>query len=141
MSYVEWKNEYNVGVKSFNDDHKRLFGYLNELHSGLSAGFKVSEMQYIVKGLVEYTQTHFKREEKLMMKYNYPEFEKHKEEHDNLLKEVGEFNEDFIAGKKSFSFALLEFLHDWVSNHILQTDMKYKEFFKEEVRSQENNEE
>jgi len=129
MPYVEWKNEYSVGVKAFNDDHKRLFSYLNELHDGLNAGFKVAEMEYILKGLVDYTTSHFQREERLMVKHNYPDYKVHKDEHEALLKEVGEFYADFKAGKKAFSFALLEFLNSWISNHILQRDMMYKEFF------------
>jgi len=129
MPYVEWKSEFSVGVKTFNDDHKRLFSYLNELHEGLSAGFKVSEMEYILKGLVDYTTNHFQREERLMVKHSYPDYIKHKEEHDALLKEVNEFYTEFKAGKKAFSFALLEFLNNWVSNHILQRDMMYKDFF------------
>jgi hemerythrin len=131
MSYREWRPEYNVSVKAFNDDHKKLFGYLNDLQQGISSGLGVSNMGYILRGLVEYTVEHFKREEVLMEKYNFPEYTAHKDEHTKLLEEVGQFYSDFQEGKSTFSLELLSFLSDWVTNHILNSDMKYKYFFKE----------
>mgnify|MGYP001552270672 CR=1 FL=1 len=129
MAYKEWKNQYNVSVKKFNDDHKKLFSYLNELHRGLVSGLNISDMGYILRGLVDYTVSHFKNEERLMLKFDFPEYKDHKKEHDDLLEEVSAFYEDFQAGKQSFSLELLSFLDNWVTNHILTTDMKYKTFF------------
>lgn len=131
MKYKEWRPEYNVSVKAFNDDHKKLFGFLNELQQGVSSGIGVSNMGYIIKGLVDYTTEHFRREEIMMGKYHYPEYEDHKMEHNKLLKKVGQFYSDFQEGKSTFSLELLSFLNDWISNHILNTDMKYKPFFRE----------
>jgi hemerythrin len=131
MSYREWRPEYNVSVKAFNEDHKKLFGYLNELQRGLSSGLGVSSMGYIIKGLVDYTIEHFRREEILMGKYQYPEYEIHRDEHNKLLDEVGQFYSEFQEGKSTFSLELLSFLNEWVTNHILNTDMKYKNFFRE----------
>jgi hemerythrin-like metal-binding protein len=139
MAFREWKNEYNIGVKKFNDDHKELFSYLNQLHQGLTGGFSISDMSFILDGLVKYTVKHFKNEEILMTKYIYPHFEEHKDEHEKLLQQVGEFIEDNKNGKKAFSIELLSFLDNWISNHILQTDMKYKSFFKE-IAAQQNSE-
>jgi hemerythrin len=131
MSYREWRPEYNVSVKAFNEDHKKLFGYLNELQRGLSSGLGVSSMGYIIKGLVDYTIEHFRREEILMGKYQYPEYEIHRDEHNKLLDEVGQFYSEFQEGKSTFSLELLSFLNEWVTDHILNTDMKYKNFFRE----------
>jgi hemerythrin len=139
MSYREWRPEYNVSVKAFNEDHKKLFGYLNELQRGLSSGLGVSSMGYIIKGLVDYTIEHFRREEILMGKYQYPEYEIHRDEHNKLLDEVGQFYSEFQEGKSTFSLELLSFLNEWVTDHILNTDMKYKNFFREIAVKQKAN--
>ena len=136
MAFIEWKSEHNVAVKSFNDDHKKLFGYINDLHSGMTSGLGISEMGYILKHLVDYTVEHFTREEKLFIKHNYPDYESHKEQHDFLVNKVGTFYEEYMEGKTSFSIELLTFLNDWIKEHILKTDMQYKEFFKEIARKQ-----
>ena len=131
MAFIEWKNEYSVAVKKFNDDHMKLFSYINDLDRGLSSGLGISEMSYILQGLVDYTILHFKNEEKLMKKYNYPDYDSHKQEHDELIEKVTDFFNDFKDGRKTFSIQLLIFLNDWITNHILKTDMKYKPFFKQ----------
>jgi hemerythrin len=136
MPFKEWKNEYNVAVKKFNDAHKELFSYLNNLHQGVVAGLGITNMTYILKGLLDYTTNHFRDEERLMKKYNYPEYESHKKEHDALLAKVSEYYTEFQQGHTSFSFELLSFLDKWITNHILHTDMKYKPFFKEIAKKQ-----
>ncbi len=137
MAYKEWTNQYNIGVKKFNDAHKVLFSYINDLHSGLLSGLGISEMGYILRGLVDYAIVHFKDEEKLMIKHSYPEYEAHKKEHDSLLEEVEMFYTEFLENKKAFSLELLSFLENWITNHILNTDMRYKTFFKVIAKNQE----
>ncbi len=138
MAYKEWKKEFSVAVKQFNDDHKKLFGYLNELDQGLKAGIGIADMSYILKGLIDYTKTHFRNEERLMEKHGYPGYEQHKKEHDDLLQKVDLFYDEFSSGKKAFSIELLTFLDNWVTDHILKTDMKYKPFFEKIAEIQKN---
>lgn len=137
MAFKEWKKEYNVSVKKFNDQHKELFGYLNELQRGLTSGLGISDMSYILKGLVDYTIDHFQSEERLMKKHNYPHYESHKKEHEELIAKVSAFYEDFTEGKQAFSIELLSFLDKWVTNHILKSDMKYKPFFEKIAKEQQ----
>jgi hypothetical protein len=40
MAYIAWKELMSVDVETFNEDHKRLVVYVNELHSGLVCGYK-----------------------------------------------------------------------------------------------------
>ncbi len=136
--FKEWKSEYNVAVKQFNDDHKKLFDYFNDLNRGLLSGMRITEMSYVLEGLIDYTKTHFENEEKMMRKYNYPKYEEHKKEHDALVKDVMDFYQDFQAGKKAFTIELLKFLDDWVTNHILETDMHYKPFFTKIAKEQQS---
>jgi hemerythrin len=135
MAFIEWEEKHNIAVKQFNDDHKKLFGYINELHSGLKSGLGIQDMGYILKNLVNYTVVHFHREEKFMIKHNYPDHDDHKIEHEFLIKKVSDFQSEFEQGKKAFSIELLSFLNDWITNHILITDMKYKQFFIEVAKN------
>jgi hemerythrin len=131
MAYIEWNDTFDVGVPSINKEHQALINYVNELHSGLHAGFGIADMGYILNGLVKYTQVHFKHEEEMMNKHNYPNVSDHIKEHNALINEVLIFKEQFDQGKKSFSIELLVFLRDWLINHIQGSDMKYKNFFSE----------
>jgi len=131
MSYVAWDESLDVGVKTFNDDHRTLVGFINELHSGLVSGLGIAKMTHILEGLVDYTEKHFSREEKLMQEYGYPQYEKHRSAHQNLMAQVADFKARLQSGEKTFSLELMAFLRDWLVNHIKGTDMVYKDFFKD----------
>ncbi len=129
MPYVTWDDTLDVGVSIFNEDHRRLVGFINDLHGGIVSGIGISQMTYILDGLIDYTKGHFTREEDLMKEFAYPAIEVHRREHQELIRRVGEFKTRLSEGKASFSLELMLFLKDWLVNHIKGTDMKYRDFF------------
>ncbi len=131
MAYIEWNEDLSVGVDLFNEDHKRLFEYINRLHQGMVTGLGTSSMTDILNGLVDYTMTHFDNEERMMIQHTYAGYEAHKKEHDTLVARVADFQTQLNSGRGSFSLALMGFLKDWLINHIMGTDLKYKDFFLE----------
>lgn len=129
MGYITWTDDFSVGVKQFDEDHKKLVHFVNKLHTGIVAKEPVGAMMEILDGLIEYTKVHFQHEEVQMVKMNYPEYEVHKAEHDALVAKVIDFKNQLDEGKTSFSIQLMNFLRDWLMNHIQGSDMKYREFF------------
>jgi hemerythrin len=55
----------------------------------------------------------------------------HKAEHDKLTVKVLEYKKKFENNEILISVELLNFLRDWLTNHIMKTDRKYGNFFKE----------
>ena len=131
MEYISWDKSFETGVKVIDDDHKELVRMINNLHSGLVSGLGISQMTFILNDLIQYTGVHFKREETLMEKHLYPEFDKHKAEHTDLVGSVIDFQEQLKAGRKFFSIELMQFLKNWLVDHILKTDMKLGSFLAE----------
>ena len=129
MDFVSWSDNLSVGIKRFDDEHKQLVAYVNDLNNALKLGSASKTLEDILVRLVKYTIVHFDHEEKLMQKHNYPDYIKHKNEHSELTAQVNDFYERVKTGKATFSFELLTFLKDWLTNHILGSDMTYKEFF------------
>ncbi len=129
MEFIEWGEHLSVGVTVFDNEHKQLVSLVNKLNQALLAGSAKKTMQEILQSLVNYTKIHFKHEEDYMVLYDYPEYEKHKKEHDTLTEQVMDFYTRYQAGETVFSFELMNFLKDWLTNHILITDKKYKKFF------------
>jgi hemerythrin len=120
-----WSTEYSVEVSSFDHQHQKLFGMLNELHDAMKVGKGSQAAPAILKSLVEYTRQHFSMEEEAMSRTKYPEFISHKAEHDELTHEVEKMVHEFDHGKAVLSTNLLEFLRDWLTKHILSTDKRY----------------
>ncbi|MEJ5362104.1 MAG: bacteriohemerythrin [Spirochaetota bacterium] len=129
MEFIEWGEHLSVGVKVFDNEHKQLVSLVNKLNQALLAGSAKKTMEEILQNLVNYTKIHFKHEEDYMVLYDYPEYEKHKKEHNALTDQVMDFYTRYQAGKTVFSLELMNFLKDWLTNHILISDKKYKDFF------------
>ena len=129
MAFINWKDELSVGVKLFDNDHKELFALANRLHDNIIVGSQQNALAPILKDLVNYTIYHFGHEEGMMLQYAYPDYEIHKKEHDALIEKVQDYNDQVLSGTTSISLSLIGFLKDWLVNHILITDMKYKNFF------------
>lgn len=131
MTMFAWDEKYCVNVKELNDHHKKLIGLVNELHNGMKAGKGKEIMSTILKRLIDYTQFHFSTEEKYMTRYAYPEYQLHKSQHDQFVAKVLKFQQDFEKGNILASMDVMNFLKDWLVNHIQVSDKKYGPFLNE----------
>lgn len=129
MEFIEWRDEMSVGVRKFDEEHKQLIVFVNRLNQALKIGGAKKEIEGILTGLVKYTVIHFRHEEDYMKIYDYPEYLQHKKEHDDLTAQVSDFFERFKSGDAPFSIELLGFLRDWLTKHIMGSDMAYRDFF------------
>jgi hemerythrin len=68
-----------------------------------------------------------------MRMYDYPDFVKHKLQHDELTKKVLKFQKDFEGGMASMTVQLLEFLRDWLEGHIRVSDFAYVPYLKQKT--------
>lgn len=125
MALVTWDESYSVKVEKFDEDHRKLFAFLNKLHDAMKAGHGDQVIQGVVKEMADYTKFHFAAEEAMLQKTNYPDFPAHRAQHQIFVKKVEEIQQDLKAGKGGESIAVTTFLKDWLSNHIKQTDQKY----------------
>lgn len=122
---IVWSDDYSIGIQSIDDQHRGLILLINRFGDALFVSKSKTEIAKAFDQLLDYTVTHFKTEEELMEKYNYPEREKHIHEHHRLTQEVLELNKD-----KQYIFPtnIIEFLNSWLINHILETDKSLGEF-------------
>ena len=59
----------------------------------------------------------------------YPGYEAHKQEHEELIAQLVEFLNKVATGGGSISFQLLHFLKMWLTHHILESDKNYTPHF------------
>lgn len=132
-----WKDSYSVNISDIDNQHKELFTIASKLSNYIKE-YDVITDQYddvkqIFNELTNYTIYHFQFEEDLMVNNGYEDIAIHKAQHDIFINKIKslEFNEDIYINQKRSMLEALSFLLDWVSNHILITDMKYKVFLNE----------
>ena len=128
MNYVKWEKEYNTGDDKIDEQHQRVFVFINKLNLALQTTKDREEIIDILKGLKDYTDYHFKLEEDQMIASNYPKIDAHKAEHQIFIDRLNKLTADMENKSTTINLRLLKFLKVWFSGHILNTDKKFVSF-------------
>ncbi len=129
MAFLNWDDSLSVKIDSIDEEHKKLIGLINDFYQDIYTKSPREKIRETVKGLKDYTALHFSTEEKYMQKFDYPEYENHKQEHDHFVQRVLDYEERLNDGKFIVSIEITNFIKDWIQNHIKGTDQKYTEYF------------
>jgi hemerythrin-like metal-binding protein len=62
--------------------------------------------------------------------HHYPQRSQHIEEHERFSQRVVEIQKEFQRGKTNLSLEVMQFLKNWLTEHILKTDAAYGTFAK-----------
>jgi hemerythrin-like metal-binding protein/PAS domain S-box-containing protein len=124
MAIINWNDQLNVGILSVDNQHKRLVEILNQLDEAVAVGSDHHAIIALVDDLVDYTHYHFEHEEELMRKASHDihHYATHKAEHEEFIGKVVVEQERVKNDPAAASNELLDFLVEWLSEHILYSD-------------------
>ncbi|BDQ33476.1 bacteriohemerythrin [Pseudodesulfovibrio portus] len=128
---VSWSDKLALGIGSIDAQHKQLVKLINGLNQAMRNKESASVMRDIVTGLKEYVVTHFAFEEKLFDQHGYPGTAEHKSAHSQFVEKVGDFELALTEGRATVSIEVMQFLRDWLVQHIMGTDREYVPFMSE----------
>lgn len=128
MPIITWNDKYSVGIREMDNQHKKLADIINELNDAMSMGKGKEVLGKVLSNLIDYTKIHFSAEERLMKTHGYPEYSQQKSEHDDLSKKALDIQQQYQSGKTMMSLEVMNFLKNWLVNHIQGTDKKYTAF-------------
>ena len=123
--FFEWSENLSVNVSAMDDQHKRFFVLINELHQGMKQGKGSDVLGGILNELARYTEYHFSAEEALLEQASYPELPQQKEAHRRFVDKVQDFQRRFNAGDRSVPVEAMNTVRDWLVSHIQKMDKKY----------------
>ena len=126
--FVEWKDEYSVGIDSIDQQHKKLLNLINQLQTAVDYSTGDQFEREALDELVEYTKTHFTYEEGLMRDNDYPDFEPHKLQHEKMFEKVREVLAEYEQDQDTAMTNAVDYLKDWLINHINGTDKEYSSY-------------
>jgi methyl-accepting chemotaxis protein len=129
--FISWNEQLSVKIDEFDEHHKELIRLIQQLYEGMESGHGDDFLRETLKELIDYTDYHFAAEEANFKKYGYPETDEHIAQHQALLKKARTLYREFEEGRSVLSNEVLDFLQDWVMNHIMKTDTRYSQFFKD----------
>ena len=129
MALIEWKDSLSVQVGEIDGQHQKLIGMINDLNEAMKQGKGKTVVGEVIDGLINYTDTHFKTEERYFDRFGYPQTEAHKKEHANFVEKVLDFRTGMESGKLGLSIEVMNFLSSWLTHHITVVDKQYTQFF------------
>jgi hemerythrin len=130
---IEWKKEWEIGIKDIDYQHIRLIDLLNKIQSNNIGNIE------LVKNLVNYVSNHFNDEEKLMVAIEYPynDYVSHRDEHRKFTRIMLDISFEIIDKKvdndkiDNIISKLKVFCFKWLDFHFLITDKKIADFIQE----------
>jgi hemerythrin len=128
MPLLNWNEGYSVNISQIDSQHKKLVDIINDLHDSMKAGKSKEILDKILNELINYTSNHFKTEEDMFDKYGYPDKIAHNKQHGDLVDQVLKFKSNFESGKSVLSIDLMNFLKDWLVQHMTGSDKKYSSY-------------
>jgi len=108
-----------LNVPIIDEQHLNIVSIINEINDSLKHGAPIEQLVQLLENLINYTNYHFKTEERLMYEFNYIEELEHKKAHEHLLNELTYLKTKFVQGGE---LVLLQKIKDWFALHIMSSD-------------------
>jgi len=130
--FMRWMDLYATGIESIDRQHESLTTLLNCLNDSFRGGKSHDILLFRLDQFIEAAEEHFQAEEELMAERAYPGLDAHRAEHDFLAGQVADYRERFAKGEEGFTESMLDFLRDWLRDHILISDRRMSRFLRGE---------
>lgn len=124
----EMKPEYFTGIEMIDEEHKQLFSYANEAYELMMEEFtpdKYDNISVILNKLRDYTKKHFADEEEYMESIQYKRLFTQRVQHRQFIDKLEQLDMEHLGEAEEQDAQIrkiLEFLTDWLVNHILYVD-------------------
>lgn len=126
---IAFTKEYVTGIQFIDEEHKTLFDIIREANELIYADYlhdKYDEIIKILNQLRDYTEMHFQHEEDYMESIQYPKLDAQKRAHSAFIEKLVNINfselDDIDDNQQQYLYELIDYLLDWLSNHILKSD-------------------
>src|SRR6185369_1938359 len=126
--FIEWNITYSVGIDEIDYHHKTLFELLDRSYFLILEENNKNKLSELFYELIDYSHYHFSAEERLMIKYDYPNIDYHILEHLNYTYTVLNYEKMMVEDNDDIPYDVFEFVKRWLFEHILNTDFEMGQF-------------
>jgi hemerythrin len=123
-------SRFAVGIDQVDREHQKLFEIAGRVHDCLTADSATATdaARAAVAELLDYTETHFASEEKLMEAAGFPELEVHRSLHRGLIAQARDMEMRVELGERHVPLELNRFIYAWLVDHIMSNDKRFGDF-------------
>ena len=123
-----WNPGLETGVPLIDEQHRGLLGQFETLLVAIHEHHPDVRVPRLLDFLADYVETHFSTEEGYMRATCYPGYVGHKAIHDDMRARVAEMVDHFRRDPANMTGEVVDFLTDWLMNHIYQEDRSMAQF-------------
>lgn len=120
---MEWKTEYSLGILEVDDQHKGLLRIFSSIEKSIELNSGWSDVHFGLVRLKGLARSHFEFEEALMRLYRYDDSTRHGDQHREFFTRLAAIERRSLEAEAGTE--TLEFLCDWLKNHIGGSDRGY----------------
>ena len=128
MSEFHWKRGYKLGIEAIDSQHKTIIEKFNVLLKAISTGERPDRITFLMADLIAYAQVHFHDEEALFAQAHYPGADEQQAAHRQFKIKAEAIYAAYQENPTIDPLVIVEYLQNWIENHMLTLDMNYKEF-------------
>ena len=115
MPYLDWDPAYDTGIAGIDYEHRRLVGFLNDIHEAIAKGADPHGIAATLGDFHALASAHFALEERIMRDQKYPGLEGRRDTHERLLDRVREIMDAYETGAFRVGEALPATLKEWLT--------------------------
>jgi len=124
---MKWTNALATGHELIDRQHQGLFACLAELETA-TAEQRTLLAVYSITRLKHYVREHFETEESVMKQCKFPKLKEHLAEHENFRAKMSDLQGKAIT--LDVSAEMVEYLADWLVNHVARSDLEFVPYLK-----------
>ena len=128
-----WTDDLKLGLPAMDADHRDLLDMCNQFLDAAQSGAAVPQLAALLSTLILRTKAHFRAEEVMLDRHQYPALAIHRSEHERLVSEaeilLSRFRDD--SRQADIENAVMDtatFLQTWLVEHIRKNDKPYRPF-------------
>jgi hemerythrin-like metal-binding protein len=139
---IEWSNNMLTGVATMDSQHRYLVDTLKRANEKLLRRDESMLLGEIARDLLNYAIMHFETEEALMQRYGYgnecPDLARsHIAQHRDFSRRVVDVCEHLREGRPVSRIEVLQYLNEWLRNHVLGVDQRLGAFVRQAAAKHE----
>ncbi|MCR6628995.1 MAG: hemerythrin family protein [Magnetospirillum sp.] len=125
LDWETWSEDLSVGIEAIDGDHKGILDLIGHLHEAYDGPNGADAVRLAVGRIAAYAETHFQREERMLLVAGYPFLIQHRARHDTFRAYVAHI----VMGTAPLPEVgeLLSWLVDWWVGHIGTEDKLYRD--------------
>ena len=137
---IIWRKGMSVGNDIIDHDHHFMINFINTFELVLQNPEEREMLLEVIDQLYVYSINHFRREESIQRKIGYPQSLSHKNAHSVLQKELETLKKEIKETKSAEEISnrsteIINFLRNWLINHVLKEDIKLRPFLEKHPRA------